>query len=295
MAAMFGGTVVVEKGFVYLHDTLRKIADYRVTGFPFVPTVLAMVLQMKHIESYNFTSLKYVTNAGAALPAHHSRRLRKLMPQAKIYPMYGLTECVRVSYLDPALIDERPNSVGSEIPNCSVFIVDENDNHLGPDQVGELVVTGANVMPGYYKDPQLTEKVFRPGNPPERIHLYTGDLFKRDRDGFLYFVSRKNDMIKTRGERVSPLEVENFLLQIDGLAEAAVIGVGDDILGEVIKAFIVLESTSEQTDSSILKCCTEIMENYMVPKYLEILDTLPKNPNGKVDKKQLKQSEEAKP
>lgn len=295
MAAIFDGTVVLEKGFVYLHDTLRKIAEYRVTGFPFVPTVLAMMLRMQQIESYDFTSLRYVTNAGAALPVHHARRLRKLMPHVKIYPMYGLTECVRVCYLDPAFIDERPDSVGFEIPNCSVFVVDENGKRVPPGQAGELVVTGSNIMPGYYKDPQLSGKMFRPGSLPGQVHLYTGDLFKRDRDGFLYFVSRKDDMIKTRGERVSPLEVENLLLQIDGIAEAAVIGVPDEVLGEVIKAFVVLASASGQTDPSILKRCTETMENYMVPKYLEILDALPRTPNGKVDKKQLKQLEESKP
>ena len=292
MAAIFGGTVVLERGFVYLHDTLRKIAEYGVTAFPFVPTVLAMMLRMEQIDSYDFTSLKYVTNAGAALPVHHSRRLRKLIPNAKIYPMYGLTECVRVCYLDPTCIDERPDSVGFEIPNCSVFIVDENGKQPLPDQVGELVVTGSNIMPGYYKDPQLTAKVFRPGSLPGQVHLYTGDFFKRDRDGFLYFVSRKNDMIKTRGERVSPLEVENLLMQIDGITEAVVIGVPDDILGEVVKAFVVLAPASGQTDRSILKRCTETMENYMVPKYLEILEALPRTPNGKVDKKQLKKSEE---
>lgn len=295
MAAIFGGTVILEKGFVYLHDTLRKIYEYRVTGFPFVPTVLAMMLQMQQIESYDFSSLKYVTNAGAALPVHYTRQLRKLIPHVKIYPMYGLTECVRVCYLDPAFVDERPDSVGFEFPNCSVFIVDENGNRVGPGQTGELVVTGSNIMPGYYKDPKLTEKVFRPGDLPGQIHLYTGDLFKRDRNGFLYFVSRKGDMIKTRGERVSPLEVENLLLQIEGIAEAAVIGVPDDILGEVVKAFVVLASGCGQTESSILKCCTETMENYMVPKYMVILDTLPRTPNGKVDKKQLKQLEGRKP
>ncbi len=292
MAAIFGGTVVLEKGFVYLHDTLSKIAEHGVTAFPFVPTVLAMMLRMEQIGSYDFASLKYVTNAGAALPVHHSRQLRKLIPDAKIYPMYGLTECVRVCYLNPEFVDKRPDSVGFEIPNCSVIIVDENGKRVPPGQVGELVVTGSNVMPGYYKDSKLSEKVFRPGDLPGQTHLYTGDLFKRDRDGFLYFVSRKNDMIKTRGERVSPLEVENFIMQLDGVAEAVVIGVPDDILGEVVKAFVVLSPASEQTDRSILKYCSETMENYMVPKYLEIMEALPKTPNGKINKKQLKNSED---
>ncbi len=295
MAAIFGGTVVLEKGFVYLHDTLRKISEHCVTALPVVPTVLAMMLKLQGIEEYDFSSLKYITNAGAALPVRYTRQLRKLIPHVKIYPMYGLTECVRTCYLKPEFIDERPDSVGFEIPNCKVWIADENGHETGPDEVGELVVTGANVMDGYYKDPELTAQVFRPGPLPEQVHLYTGDFFRRDKDGFLYFVSRKGDMIKTRGERVSPLEVENLLLQIDGISETAVIGVPDEIFGQVVKAFVVLNEGYPLTDQQILKSCSETMENYMVPKYIEIVEALPKTPNGKIDKKQLKKREELNP
>ncbi len=291
MAAIFGGTVVLEKGFVYLHDTLKKISEHNVTALPVVPTVLAMMLKLQNIEEYDFSTLKYITNAGAALPIHYTRQLRKMLPHVKIYPMYGLTECVRTCYLKPECIDERPDSVGFEIPNCSVFVADENGNEAKPDEVGELVVTGANVMDGYYKDPELTAKVFRPGPAPGQTHLYTGDFFRRDKDGFLYFVSRKGDMIKTRGERVSPLEVENILLQVEGISETAVIGVPDEVFGEVVKAFIVTEPDSTISEQQILKECVKTMENYMVPKYIEIIESLPKTPNGKIDKKQLKRKE----
>ena len=293
MAAIFGGTIVLEKGFVYLHDTLRKISVHHVTALPVVPTVLAMMLKLQDIEEYDFSSLKYITNAGAALPVRYTRQLRKLIPHAHIYPMYGQTECVRTCYLRPEYIDERPDSVGFEIPNCKVWIADENGHETGPDEVGELVVTGANVMDGYYKDPELTAQVFRPGPQPGQVHLYSGDFFRRDKEGFLYFVSRKGDMIKTRGERVSPLEVENLLLQIDGISETAVIGVPDEIFGQVVKAFVTLDEGCHLTDMQILKQCSEIMENYMVPKYIEIVEALPKTPNGKIDKKQLKEREES--
>lgn len=288
MAAIFGGTVILEKGFVFLHNTLKKIPEYKVTGFPFVPPVLAMMLKLETLPEYDFSSLKYVTNAGAALPVAHARELRKLMPHVKIYPMYGLTECVRVCYLKPESVDQRPDSVGFEIPNCRVLIMQEDGTEAAPGEVGELVATGTNIMPGYYKDPDLTAKMFRPGPQPGETHLYSGDLFKRDRDGFLYFVSRKDDMIKTRGERVSPLEVENLLLQIEGIAETAVIGVPDEVFGQVIKAYIVLNPDSRLTDQEILKICSETMENYMIPKYITFLDNLPRTPNGKVDKKLLK-------
>jgi amino acid adenylation domain-containing protein len=288
MAAMFGGSVVLEKGFVFLHNTMQKISTYNVTGFPSVPTMLAMMLKLEKLSEYDFSSLRYLTNAGAALPTHHAKTLRKLIPHVDIYPMYGLTECVRVCYLSPRHVDKRPDSVGFEIPNCRCRVMTQDGTEAKPGQIGELVVTGSNVMPGYYKDPELTEKVFRPAPVPGQTHLYTGDLFRRDKDGYLYFVSRKDDMMKTHGERVSPLEVENLLLQISGIAEVAVIGIPDEIFGMAIKAFVVLTPESDLSEQKIRKNCSETMENYMIPKYIEILKDLPRTPNGKVDKKVLK-------
>lgn len=287
MAAMFGGTVVLEKSFVYLKDVLSRIPEYQVTGFPLIPTVLALLFQMQDTDRFDFSSLRYLTNAGAALPAAYARRFRSTWPHVDIYPMYGLTECVRVSYLEPRHVDARPDSVGSEIPNCRTLIVDEDGAPVGPNRTGELVVTGTNVMPGYWRDPELTARVFRPGPRPGQTHLYTGDLFRRDEEGFLYFVGRKDDMIKSRGERISPLEVENLLLAMDAVAEAAVIGVPDEILGNALKAFVVPRAGSGLTELEVLKYSSLNMENCMIPKYVVLIEELPKTPNGKVDKKAL--------
>lgn len=292
MAFMFGGTVVLEKSFVYLHTILQRIEEERVTGFPFVPTVIAMMFQLEGIEQYDFSSLRYVTNAGAALPVDHARKLRNLLPKTSIYPMYGLTECVRVSYLDPNQVDKRPDSVGKALAVCETLIVDENGQPACAGQIGELLIRGSNVMPGYWNDPDLTDKVFRRNHDDDEVWLYSGDLFRHDEEGFLYFVSRKDDMIKTRGERVSPGEVENALVLLSGVAQVAVIGVPDDILGQVIKAFIVSDKDVALTENDVLKYSTQCMENYMIPKYVELVDALPKTPNGKVDKKQLRKQEE---
>ena len=292
MAFMFGGTVVLEKSFVYLHKILKRIEEERVTGFPFVPTVIAMMFQLEGVEQYDFASLRYVTNAGAALPVDHARKLRKLLPQTSIYPMYGLTECVRVSYLEPNQVDKRPDSVGKALAVCQTLIVDQNGKPACPGQTGELLIRGSNVMPGYWNDPDLTDKVFRRNHDDDEIWLYSGDLFRRDEEGFLYFVSRKDDMIKTRGERVSPGEVENALVLLSGVAEVAVIGVPDDILGQVIKAFIVPEHKDALSENDVLKYSAKCMENYMVPKHVVFLDSLPKTPNGKIDKKLLKNQQE---
>jgi amino acid adenylation domain-containing protein len=291
MSVMAGGTVVLERSFVYLHDVMRKVSQYKVTAFPMVPTITAMMLNMNEISSYDFSSLRYITSAGAALPSEHARRMRQLWPHVQIIPMHGLTECVRTCYLPPDQIDIHPDSVGIAIPGCRLSIVDENGNEVAADQVGEMVVSGVNVMPGYWKDPELTAQVFRPGRNPGQTDLYTGDLFKRDSQGYLYFVARKDDMIKTRGERVSPREIENTLLKMEGIAEAAVIGIPEPVLGQVPKAFLVKKTDSMLTENEVFLFASQNMENYMVPKAVQFLDDLPKTPNGKINKLILKKQE----
>jgi acyl-coenzyme A synthetase/AMP-(fatty) acid ligase len=143
-------------------------------------------------------------------------------------------------------------------------------------------------MQGYWNAPEETARRFRPGRYRGDAMLYTGDLFKKDEDGFLYFIARKDDMIKTKGERVSPKEIENCLCELDGVAEAAVIGVADDIFGQAVKAFIATKQNIELTEKTIMKYCSQNLEPFMVPKYLDIRDSLPKSPAGKIDKKQLK-------
>lgn len=293
MAAMFGGTIVLENSFIYLHEILQKIPACKVTGFPVVPTVLAMLFKIQDLTQYDFSSLRYVTNAGAALPTAYTRKFRALWPHVELYPMYGLTECVRTCYLHPQYVDDRPDSVGFEIPDCRVFIVREDGSLAGPNEIGQLVIEGTNVMLGYWNDPELTAKVFRPGPQPGQVQLYTGDLFKRDPDGFLYFVSRQDDMIKSRGERVSPLEVENILLRMEGIEEAAVIGIPDEIFGQAVKCFLVKSASAQISEQEVLRFCSENMENYMIPKYVVFLDEMPKTPNAKVDKKQLNKMQEA--
>jgi acyl-coenzyme A synthetase/AMP-(fatty) acid ligase len=288
MAFMFGGTVVLEKSFLYLHQVLQRIAQEKVTGFAIVPTIAAMLLKLQDLNKYDFTTLRYITNTGAALPVGHIRKLISLFPHARIFSMFGLTECKRVCYLPPEELGRRPSSVGKAMPNCEVFVVDENGNEVSPGVTGELIIRGANVMQGYWKDPKLTAKTYRNDTYPNERMLYSGDYFRTDEQGFLYFLGRKDDMIKSKGERISAKEVENNICGMDGVVEAAVIGVPDEILGQAIKAFIVLAEGVTLTEKQVMKYCTANMETFMVPKYIEFMDNLPKTPNGKIDKKQLK-------
>ncbi len=289
MSVMFGGTVVLEKSFLYFHQVLQKIAEQKITGFPIVPTIVAMLLNMHDLKQYDFSTLRYITNTGAALPVEHIRRFRALFPDVAVISMFGLTECKRVGYLPPEQIDIRPASVGKAMPNCETRIIDEQGNPVPPGQPGELIIRGSNVMAGYWKDPQLTDRVFRTDPQTGRRWLYSGDIFKEDAEGYLYFLGRKDDMIKTRGERVSPKEIENILSQMPQVAEVAVIGVPDPILGQVPKAFIVSAGSPEITPQQVLQYAARNMENFMVPKEIICLESLPKTPNGKIDKKKLKE------
>jgi long-chain acyl-CoA synthetase len=289
MSIMFGGTLVLETSFMFPIKIVELIDREKVTGFPIVPTIISLLLKMKNIENYKLNSLRYISNTGAAFPVPHIQKFNLLFPNIKIYSMFDLTECKRIAYLPPEEIKTRPASVGKAIPNCEVFIMDENGMEVPLGEIGELVVRGSNVMRGYWNAPELTEKVYRKGLYQGETLLFTGDLFRQDEEGFLYFLGRKDDMIKSKGERISPKEIENILCSINGVAESAVIGVPDDILGQAVKAFIVIKEGIDISANDVLFYCSKNMESFMVPKYVEFINELPKSPNGKVDKKILKQ------
>jgi long-chain acyl-CoA synthetase len=288
MATQFGGTVVLEKSFLYPYAVINLIRSERVTGFPIVPTISAILLQMEELGAERFEHLRYITNTAAALPVSHITGLQKVFPGVRIYSMYGLTECKRVTYLPPEELGRRPTSVGRGMPNEQVYLVDENDRVITePNVAGQLVVRGGNVMLGYWELPGETAKMLRPGRLPGEMVLYTGDLFKMDEEGFLYFLARGDDIIKSRGEKVSPKEVENALYAIDGIVEAVVAGVPDLVLGEAIKAYVVRRKGSTLTEQDVLARCAASLEDFMVPKYVEFRDELPKTSTGKITRKGL--------
>ncbi len=200
--------------------------------------------------------------------------------------MYGLTETKRTLYLPPDQLDHRPGSVGIAIPGTEVWLEDETGKRLGCGETGELVVRGRHVMQGYWQAPELTAQRFRPGPLPNERVCYTGDLFRMDEEGYLYFVSRKDDIIKTRGEKVSPVELERVLYGLEGVTKAAVIGVKDDVLGQAIKVYLVSENDT-LTEKDVLRYCRQHVEDYMVPKYVEIVEELPISASGKILKTAL--------
>ena len=287
MSFCFGGTIVLERGFSYPYDIARKMAEDRVTGFPGVPTMFALFLRLDRLDRVDLSNLRYITSTGEVFPKLQIRLLRQRFPEVRIYSMYGLTECKRVTYLSPEEIDRRPESVGKGMPNEEVWIVDDKGSPVGPEVVGELVVRGANVMRGYWDLPEDTKRALRPGKYPGETVLYTGDLFKMDKEGFLHFVGRKDDMFKSRGKMVSPREIERCLCSLEGISGAAVIGMPDEIIGNTVVAFICLEKQGI-SEEDIIRHCQANLEDHLVPQVLRIVPSLPVTITGKTDKSTLK-------
>lgn len=285
MTFKYGGTLVLEKSFTYPAALLKRIEQERVTGFPGVPTIYAVLLPM-NLSGFDLSSLRYLSNTAAALPVSHIQAIRQKFPQATLYSMYGLTETKRTLFLPPAELDRRPGSVGVPIPGTEAWVEDDAGQRLGPGQVGELVVRGRHVMRGYWEAPEATARRYRPGAIPGERLCYTGDLFRLDEAGFFYFVGRKDDIIKSRGEKVAPKEVESVLYSLPGVREVAVIGVPDAILGQAIKAFIVVEE-GQLTEKQVLIHCRANLEDFMVPKHVEFRTELPKTSSGKITKTSL--------
>ena len=287
MAVRVGATVVLERSFAFPMRMLETMARERVTVFPGVPTIFAVLMDLAALRDFDLSALRLISNTAAALPEDHIRGLRSLFPGATLFSMYGLTECKRVTYLPPSQLDVRPTSVGRGMPNEEVWLVGDGGERLPNGSMGELVIRGSNVMRGYWEKPRETAEKLRPGPNPGEVLLYSGDIFRTDAEGWLYFVGRKDDIIKSRGEKVSPREVENAICALEGVREAAVIGVADSVLGEAVKAFVVLKEGARLAERDVIRHCLGRLENFMAPKHVEFVHELPRTDTGKVKKAAL--------
>ena len=291
MAIAAGGRIVLERSFAFPAEVLHRIEAERATGFPGVPTMFATLLRIAADGAFDLSSLRYVTNAAAALAPAQAQALCALLPHAQIFSMYGQTECVRATYLPPERLAAKPASIGIAIPNTELWLEDEHGRRLGPGEVGELVIRSASLMAGYWNRPDATEAKLRrstqPGPVPGERVLHTGDLCRLDEDGDLYFVARTDEVIKSGGEKIAPKLIEDVLLAMPGVCEAAVVGVPDDRLGQAVRAFVVLEPGAALDPPAIQRACREHLEPYLVPHEIVVRDELPRNANGKVHKASL--------
>jgi acyl-CoA ligase (AMP-forming) (exosortase A-associated) len=292
-----GGTLVLIN-FVFGRDIVKSLLKERITGLAGVPTLWSLITQPNStLDKQLLPDLRYITNTGGAMPQAVLKLLRQFLPSTKIFLMYGLTEAFRSTYLPPEELDRRPTSMGKAIPDTEILVLTEQGNLCKPGEVGELVHRGPTVSLGYWNRPEDTARALRPNPllPPElgdceRV-CYSGDLVKMDEDGFLYFIGRRDTMIKSSGFRISPTEVEEVLFQTGRLRGAAVIGVPDDLLGQAIKAFVVARDGEALDVDTLLAACAEKMPRYMVPKEIEVLSELPKTSSGKVDYPALRRRE----
>jgi acyl-CoA synthetase (AMP-forming)/AMP-acid ligase II len=211
-------------------------------------------------------------------------KLKETLPNVEIYVMYGQTEAsARLSYLDPAMLFKKLGSIGKAIPGVTLTVRDSDGRICPPDVPGEIVASGDNIMLGYWNQPEETAKVLKHDG------LHTGDLARIDEDGFIYIVGRSSEMIKSGAHRISPKEIEVILAEHDAVMESAVIGIPDQILGESIKAIVVLRDGMKVTERDILIHCSRNLPAFKVPKVIEFVKSLPKTTSGKIQKHLLKE------
>jgi len=281
-----GGSVVIDNRFAYPNVVLDVMSREKVTGFSGVPSTFAILMHRSNFAKYNWEHLRYITQAGGPMTPALTSKLMETLPNTKIYVMYGQTEAsARLSYLDPGNLVKKLGSIGQAIPGVTLTVRDENGQVCPPNTEGEIVASGDNIMLGYWNQPVETAKILKADG------LHTGDLARCDDDGYLFIVGRNSEMIKSGAHRISPKEIEVILGEHEAVLESAVIGVPDEIMGESIKAVVVLKDGFTTSEKDIIKHCTINLPPFKVPKIVEFVETLPKTTSGKIQKHLLKNAD----
>jgi acyl-CoA ligase (AMP-forming) (exosortase A-associated) len=286
------GARVVLLNYLLARDVVRACAEESITGMTGVPPLWIQLAELEWPEAAS-RSMRYFANTGGHMPRAILDRLRALMPKAKPYLMYGLTEAFRSTYLDPSEVDRRPDSIGKAIPNAEILVVRPDGQLCDADEPGELVHRGALVSLGYWNDPERTAERFKPApaQPPAiclpEMAVWSGDVVRRDAEGFLYFIGRRDEMIKTSGYRVSPTEVEEVIHSTGLVGGVAAIGAPHPRLGQGIIVVVTAPAGGKLDADAVMTECRRNMPQYMVPLLIAERPTLPRNPNGKIDRKSL--------
>lgn len=279
-----GGSVVLNNGFVFLGSVFDDLKKYRCTGFAGVPSHFQILLRKSQtFTKTDFPHLKYVTQAGGKLHKTFIKEFVKAFPDKKFYVMYGQTEATaRLSYLPPSLIIKKLGSIGKAIPGVTLEVVNKSGQPVNDEQVGEIVAKGDNIMIGYLNDPEANKTTLKNG------WLHTGDMAKKDKDGFIYIVARKKEIIKVGGRRVSPKEIEEVIVSVPEVVDCTVEGVEDEILGETVKAIVVLKQSISQEvgREKILTVCSKKLALYKIPQIIHFEDNVQIALTGKKIKKQ---------
>ena len=291
ITTLYKGCTIVLFQFFMPNSLLKILSAEKITGLPAIPTIWSAVFnpQMCKIDpEQQYPDLRYISNTGGRLPVPTVKKIRQLFPATRLFLMYGLTEAFRSTYLDPAEVDQRPDSIGKAIPGVRVEVINEKGKICEAGEVGELIHAGACITKGYWNKPELTARVFRP-NPmvPQENEtfdcvVYSGDLVKKDREGFLYYVGRKDAMIKKQGYRVSPTEIEELLMGHEDVFEAVACGIESETAQNEILALITAGQNIDIND--LMNYCRHNAPEYMVPDRIWVRDDFPKTETGKIDR-----------
>jgi acyl-CoA synthetase (AMP-forming)/AMP-acid ligase II len=280
-----GARLVLENSLLYPHRVVARISQERVSGFSGVPSTFSLILGRVELAKYDLSSLRYLTQAGGPMSPAIADRLLATLPQAELFIMYGQTEAsARLSYLPSSQVKEKRGSIGIPIPGVSIEIRDKKGTIANPGVTGEICAKGPNIMQGYWRDESKTSEVIIDG------WLHTGDLAHYDEDGYIYIDGRSSEMIKSGGNRISPKEVEEIILELSEVQEVAVVGISDEHLGESIKAFVVPIPGGKLDVKAVQLHCRKNLALYKIPKSVEFTDSLPKTASGKVQRYLLQNS-----
>ncbi|MBD3317742.1 MAG: AMP-binding protein [Chitinivibrionales bacterium] len=280
-----GGSVVIDNRFAFPNTVLHTMKEQSVTGFAGVPSTYMLLLSNSSLSEFApFPNLRYVTQAGGHMAVSIQEQVAKAFAPANLIVMYGATEAApRLTWLPPERRPHKKGSIGIPVPNTEVFIADDDGNRLPPGEIGEIVGRGSNIMMGYWKDSESTERVLKHGM------YYTGDLGRMDEEGYLYVVGRAGDMLKIGGKRTSAKEIEEAILEIPQVREVAVIGIEDPVLGEAPKACIVPRKDGILDGIDLRHLLAKRLPLYKIPKIVELRTSLPKNQAGKILRSRLRE------
>ncbi|MFW5836208.1 MAG: class I adenylate-forming enzyme family protein [bacterium] len=275
--ALVGGSIVIDNRFMYPNTVLETMAQTQATGFAGVPSTFSILLSRSTVREMSFPALRYVTQAGGAMPVPVQQEVARVFDPARLYVMYGATEAApRLSYLEPDDLPCKWGSIGKPVDGVELYVADDTGRRLPPGEEGELVARGENITPGYWKDARTTAQVIRDGL------YFTGDLGVEDDEGFLFVTGRAKNIIKVKGYRVSPREIEEAMTRIDGIAQAAVIGVPDPVLGEAPVAFYVVRDHAAPGSDEIRAALGGTLASYKIPREFFPETELPVSAAGKV-------------
>ena len=277
-----GATIVLETNLVYPHKVVETLARERATGFAGVPSTFALLMARVDFTRYDLDSLRYVQQAGGGLPVAVLTKFIATLPHVDFFVMYGQTEATaRISYLPPHRLVDKRGSAGIPVPGVEIEIRREDGSRADPREIGGIWVRGDNVMRGYWRDPELSATVLRDG------WLNTLDQGFLDHDGFLFIDGRRSDIIKTGAHRVQPQDIEAAITLLDAVEDVGVVGADDELLGQVIRAVVVLKQGAALSEMQVKAHCRERLAPYKVPKFVEFLSELPRTATGKLQRFRL--------